>query len=259
MKTLTVNYELNQNDLQCCICLQDLTYPIFQCTTGNHFVCDICRRKTNRNCPVCRTSRIYHNEFLERHLQSQVTECKNKLCNMKMFEWTVNTHAELCIYQPSQCFFCDKVIEMHELKKHLKDECPIDWIEKNDQETQGTLDLLQHWHQIDDGIQTGLNQIFKSFTVILNDVYVFFKKESEFKIAVIDMNNASTVDICNTTFRTGLFETNQIHFINSVKSLYELHEIQKFPSIQTDVVDCKITIPRNSRGSIENFLDGLIR
>ena len=91
MKTLTVNYELSQNDLQCCICLQDLTFPLIQCSTGNHFVCDICRKKTTRNCPVCRTSKLYHNEFLERHLQNQVTECKNKLCKLKMFEWTVDT------------------------------------------------------------------------------------------------------------------------------------------------------------------------
>lgn len=260
MKTLTVNYELSQNDLQCCICLQDLTFPLIQCSTGNHFVCDICRKKTTRNCPVCRTSKLYHNEFLERHLQNQVTECKNKLCKLKMFEWTVDTHAEICIFQPSVCFFCDNEVEMQNFDNHLKNECVNNWIEKNNRETQGTLELMEFWNQIEDGIQIELNKVTKSFVVILYDIYILFKKEVDFfKIIVIDTKNACIIDVCCTVIRNDLFETNNIHFINSVKSLFEINEIKTFPQIQTDVTDCKITIPRKSNGSIENFLDGLIR
>ena len=56
-----------------------------------------------------------------------------------MFEWTVKSHQETCIFQPSSCFFCDKKIDVQNMDNHFKTECTIDWIEKNERETKGHL------------------------------------------------------------------------------------------------------------------------
>lgn len=96
-----------------------------------------------------------------------------------MFEWTVKSHQETCIFQPSSCFFCDKKIDVQNMDNHFKTECTIDWIEKNERETQGSLDLLQHWHQIDDGIQVDLNRVERSFVVILT---LYLKKNHTTKL-----------------------------------------------------------------------------
>ena len=86
---------------------------------------------------------------------------------------------------------------MQNFDNHLKNECVNNWIEKNNRETQGTLELMEFWNQIEDGIQIELNKVTKSFVVILYDIYILFKKEVDFfKIIVIDTKNACIIDVC---------------------------------------------------------------
>ena len=86
---------------------------------------------------------------------------------------------------------------MQNFDNHLKNECVNNWIEKNNRETQGTLELMEFWNQIEDGIQIELNKVTKSFVVILYDIYILFIKEVDFfKIIVIDTKNACIIDVC---------------------------------------------------------------
>lgn len=74
---------------------------------------------------------------------------------------------------------------------------------------------------------------------------------------MIYSGQSTTVDICSTT-KQGDF-SKQIHFVNSVKPIFELNNVETFPLVQANVVDCKITISTKNTGLIENFLQGLIR
>ncbi len=65
-KRIPNNYRCNMN-LYVWEIERERTSLLIQCSTGNHFVCESCRVQMKRNCPVCRTSKLFHNQFLEKY------------------------------------------------------------------------------------------------------------------------------------------------------------------------------------------------
>ena len=120
--------------------LRVMSPPLIQCSTGNHFVCESCRNQMKRNCPVCRTSKLFHNQFLEKSLF--FTKCD--YCPRRLFPWSIESHHQQCIYQPSECFSCKKTLNLSELKHHIRsNECDTEWMESCFDETACTFESLE--------------------------------------------------------------------------------------------------------------------
>ena len=132
---LTIKHNLLESDLFCCICLEQLTIPIIQCSTGTHFVCCTCKRQIKWNCPVCITSNIFPNPFLEKQLSCYFTACLYG--NQQHLKWNIKYHRE-----SFNCFLCSLVIPQDTLLKHIASAsaCSIQWIKQ----TSGSLGLLPH-------------------------------------------------------------------------------------------------------------------
>lgn len=57
--SIQITYELQKSELECYICYDDISPPIIQCSSGNHFVCHSCKQKIHSKCPICRTSKLF--------------------------------------------------------------------------------------------------------------------------------------------------------------------------------------------------------
>ena len=79
--SIQITYELQKSELECCICYDDISPPIIQCSTGNHFVCHPCKQKINR---ICRTSKLFHNQLFEKQLSSYFEPCGYSKSNKKV-------------------------------------------------------------------------------------------------------------------------------------------------------------------------------
>ena len=89
---IQVTYNLEREDLICSICYDTVSTPLIQCQNANHFVCFGCIIKCNRNCPQCRTSKVFHNKQLEKHIKDQMVNCSNEACPKLLFDWAVQEH-----------------------------------------------------------------------------------------------------------------------------------------------------------------------
>lgn len=117
MAGVDINFSLSKEDLSCCICYDDVPFPLIRCTNSLHFVCKKCYRKCHKNCPQCRTS---------------VINCDNEGCPLQMFEWSHQQHQSECCYKQFNCMFCNSLLSIPSLKEHLK-ECS-EYVEKLEME-----------------------------------------------------------------------------------------------------------------------------
>jgi hypothetical protein len=106
-KRIQVTYNLERDDLICSICYD----------TVSTSVCFSCIMKCKRSCPQCRTSKLFHNKQLEKHIKDQMVNCSYEGCQKMLFKWAVQEHIEMCSYK---CKFCDEFISMQSLNKHIK-------------------------------------------------------------------------------------------------------------------------------------------
>ncbi len=107
-----------------------------------HFVCGNCSLKYGRKCPCCRTSRLFLNILLEKHLEPQFVNCTNEKCDLKLFEWSLDSQSKDCLYSMTKC---DEIIKQDKLKEHLKTNCgnKIEWMEINEIENSVSLGLVE--------------------------------------------------------------------------------------------------------------------
>ena len=125
-----VNYDIERNDLICSICYETVTTPLIQCSNANHFVCfDCIIINRNRNCPQCRTSKVFHNRLLEKYIKEQMVPCTNDGCLKTLFDWAVQEHDKICPFKQYKCNFCNDQISMESLNKHIKTGCKVDWVD----------------------------------------------------------------------------------------------------------------------------------
>ncbi|KAL1206999.1 E3 ubiquitin-protein ligase SINA-like 7 [Cardamine amara subsp. amara] len=90
--------------LDCPICFEALTIPIFQCDNG-HLVCSSCCPKLSNRCPTC-DSPVGHNRCraMETVLESVFVPCRNTKfgCTINVSYGKESTHEKECTF--SQCF-----------------------------------------------------------------------------------------------------------------------------------------------------------
>ena len=256
--SITVCYELQQQDLQCCVCFEDMAPPLIQCSTGNHFVCESCRVQMKRNCPVCRTSKLFHNQFLEK----SITFTKCDYCPRRLFSWSIESHQKQCIYQPSECFSCKKTLNLSELKHHIRsNECDTEWMESSFEETACSFESLEYCKRTIDGFQLNLTRIQKNFVLILNEMFLFFLRNSqEWRVGLIDLKEHSVIDLHYPLIKTDFFSQENIISIHSKSTLFEWNQLQEAPMIPLSVKVVEIVIKIEiDDASVEGFFSNLLR
>ncbi|XP_058228156.1 putative E3 ubiquitin-protein ligase SINA-like 6 [Rhododendron vialii] len=95
--------------LDCPICFQNLSIPVFQCLNG-HLACLSCCNKVRNKCPTC-SSTIGHNRCrpIEKIIESVKISCQYKKygCTELVFRGKKSHHEGMCIYGPCSCPLSD--------------------------------------------------------------------------------------------------------------------------------------------------------
>jgi len=258
--SIQITYELQKSELECCICYDDISPPIIQCSSGNHFVCHPCKQKINSKCPICRTSKLFHNQLLEKQLTSYFEPCGYSKCNKRVFKWSVEQHSKSCYYQPAKCFHCNCLVELNELKSHLRLECGTEWLEYSEQETSSSLDFLSFWKQTNDGFRINLKDLCRNFVLIIDEMFLFFKQNADenWSIGLIDLKEHSVIDVHFSTIQSSNYSSTTVLTLHSKSTLYELNLLQQLPSIPLGVESIEI-IPKIEidDASVEGFFNNL--
>ncbi|KAK7319334.1 hypothetical protein RJT34_04053 [Clitoria ternatea] len=109
--------------LDCCICYEPLSSPVFQCENG-HIACSSCCARLRNKCPMCLMPIGYNRcRAIEKVLESIKMSCLNANYGCKeMFSYSKkNDHEKECIYIPCSCPHsgCDFVASSKELSLHF--------------------------------------------------------------------------------------------------------------------------------------------
>ncbi|KAF7842333.1 E3 ubiquitin-protein ligase SINA-like 10 [Senna tora] len=110
--------------LDCCICYEPLSIPIFQCENG-HIACSFCCIKLMNKCPMCFMPIGYNRcRAIEKVLESVKVSCLNAKygCKETVCYSKKNDHEKECIHAPCTCPHsgCDFVASSKELTRHFK-------------------------------------------------------------------------------------------------------------------------------------------
>ncbi|XP_058744787.1 E3 ubiquitin-protein ligase SINA-like 10 isoform X2 [Vicia villosa] len=115
----------NSRSFDCCVCLQLLTIPVFQCKNG-HIVCSTCCDQLGNKCDKCSKqislTRCKEYEYL---LQSIKLPCPNEKYGCRetiRYRYSgMRKHGEECIYVPCYCPLsgCDLVASLEVLSNHF--------------------------------------------------------------------------------------------------------------------------------------------
>jgi hypothetical protein len=114
--------------LQCPICLEYFSIPIFQCDSG-HSICNRCAQRIPK-CPTCRANigRKLRNYHLEQQLSSIDYKCRHPGCNEVIKLAYRANHEESCTYNPNlTCIMqsCKWTGHKSALLSHLKNKHKI--------------------------------------------------------------------------------------------------------------------------------------
>ncbi|CAN1122852.1 E3 ubiquitin-protein ligase SINA-like 10 [Linum perenne] len=105
-RSRSVSVNLTDPDvLDCAICFNTLTIPVFQCENG-HTACSSCCSKMGYKCPSCCMPIGYNRcRALERVLESVTTPCPNAAhgCKEIITYSKKLSHEKDCVYAPCQC------------------------------------------------------------------------------------------------------------------------------------------------------------
>lgn len=66
------------------------------------------------------------------------------------------------------------MVELHELRNHLRLECETEWLEYCEQETSSSLDFLSFGKQTNDGFRINLKHLCRNFDLIIDERFMFF-------------------------------------------------------------------------------------
>lgn len=191
---INVIYKLHSKDLECCICYDVITTPIIQCLSGsNHFVCSTCLVKSNKHCPQCRSSKLFHNIQLERNVKSQMIQCEHQDCPRLLLKWAREEHEENCLYKMSKCLCCDEHISIRTMANHFKTECNAYWIDGGKSCSPA---IKQLYSKSDKGYKVDVIDIKKSFVVICGQIVtVLIRTNTEWIVKVYSIKHNDDIDV----------------------------------------------------------------
>jgi hypothetical protein len=140
MTHVNISYNLNEKDLECSICYNPIQPSIYSCINCfTMYLCEECYKKTIK-CPSCRNKTLYHHKQLEHFIQWD--KCTNTNCPVQLLPWGINSHLECCEYQPLPCPFCSSPTTVDTISSHLKECLESEWVERNSNDTSGSLETL---------------------------------------------------------------------------------------------------------------------
>lgn len=126
----SISFTLTDPDsLDCPICFDNLSTPVFQCRNG-HLACSSCCVKLGNKCPSC-SSWIGNDRCraVEKILESIKIPCQNMKygCREMVFYCKKHEHEDICIYGPCSCplpdcdfIDCSGKLYLHFSTKHSK-------------------------------------------------------------------------------------------------------------------------------------------
>jgi hypothetical protein len=119
--------------------------------------------------------------------------CGHSKCNKRVFKWSAEQHSKNCYYQPAKCFIC--LVELNELKNHLRLECETEWLEYCEQETSSSLDFLSFWKQTNDGFCINLKDLCRNFVLV--EMFLLFKQNADenWSSGLINLKKHSVIDV----------------------------------------------------------------
>lgn len=253
MNEINVTFRLDDENTQCPICFSTVTTPLIQCFNAPHFVCLTCFKKCRRKgyCAQCRTTRLFHNKFLERSIKHQMRACINEGCSVFLFPWD-EEHENECRYKQSKCQFCDGMISKASIKQHFKEECQIPWIDESDPKN-GSSAMTGVCRDGNKGFQIEIESIKKSFVVLRSDQVMTFKRnESNYDVDITHLTNDAT--------RTDItyWLPNPSNFFDTYKTISMKADESNVlkPTIPIEVIDLLLH-PRNKHEEREQ--DGMDR
>ena len=247
MNHLTISYQLSEQDLECAVCYTPIYPPIYSCCSCfTLYLCRDCNVKTDK-CPSCRSNSIYHCKQLEQLITWSL--CDNKGCGARLLPWAVKSHLENCEYSPGPCVFCSE--STTSFTSHLKECTECEWIEKNSNETSGSLNTL---------VRFQLTRSLREITINLQDwnenLAIVLPK------AIIIISKGKTVGVLSKDSKVDCYysECNQVCMTQTIltinnMTLKELNE-QKYilPVIPTNTQSiCFKLAPVDDDISISSF------
>ena len=174
---IQIHFEIQKEDLNCCICYLPVTTPLIHCSNAYHFVCLNCMKKSNVKCPLCQSARLHHDAVLEKQLKSQLVKCPNEGCKALIFEWGVEEHAEECQFSKKDCPVCNEKVTIHSINKHFKSGCKILFMEHSLRDGDSVSPALQSYcRRKSDGYKLELENIKSSFVIIHHQVSTLFTR-----------------------------------------------------------------------------------
>lgn len=237
-KEIVIVHKIKKENLNCIICLEFIHPPIYQCNSALHFVCPACLAKLKSDsCPSCRDNNLFKNKLLERNLKEYLIDCPHYLCKKSIFKWELMNHVDTCIYAESKCFFCEIIVKPEEFKNHLTTQCEeVEWAERSNKETKGSLGLLSHLSWQCNGFKiTNADQLHSNFVVILNKMLLMARREQDKWIIVVISPITIQVDSYFKCFGSKVYEIQSIVTINSFETCKELPELEDMPCIPLDI------------------------
>ncbi|GAV75818.1 Sina domain-containing protein [Cephalotus follicularis] len=110
--------------LDCCICYETLTVPVFQCDNG-HIACSSCCTKLGNKCSICSLPIGYSRcRAIEKVLESVKVSCQNAKygCPKHIFFSRKYDHEKTCICAPCSCPLtdCDFIGSFEQLCEHFR-------------------------------------------------------------------------------------------------------------------------------------------
>ena len=196
-ETVQVRYEIEKQDLNCLICFNIITTPLIHCSNSNHFVCLTCLSLSRKICPICRSSRLFHDSFLERTLKEQMTECPNNGCQRFLFEWGQDQHLSECPYSTNDCDHCGQPISKATSIKHYKNDCSLPWIDINNFD--GASSFIEFCKETENGVVIRAESVQSSFVILAVDVVITFNRKEE-GWTISNLNLVDTTHTLDITF-----------------------------------------------------------
>lgn len=198
--------------------------------------------KCKRNCPVCRTSKVFHNKQLEKHIKDQMVNCSNEGCPRMLFDWAIQEHLAMCPYNQYKCTFCDEFVSMQSLNKHIKSTCSVNWMEQTSNDHGGSALLAPYHTQSASGYFFDLKEIKQSF-VVLYYSYVLIMERQDSRWLLTVLNHKKEIDSLQVKYSlpktSNMFE---IHSSLVINPSYSLHQVEHLPEIPIDAVDMQLQI-----------------
>jgi len=200
----TQNYvciPIGKNEMECCICYEQLTGPIFNCCAVNHKVHNICgecewnlRRMKSRSghtkkqkCPQCRIEgKFMRNDCLEGQIREFTKPCPNHSqgCTKRFSPWDhdlIKEHMNECRFEEISCPICEQKIDgCNSFLNHIREgKCKYEFVEalgQKNKQKQTFTEILSNQHTF-------------SHSPKGNYVMIFINKENiYFDICVISLN-----------------------------------------------------------------------